>query len=74
MSRSAPPPTMRTIEGTPGRDPQPVSPPTSRLAALTGLAGAVIYVVGVLLPGTVPKPDATGLSIANFFVTSGARC
>ncbi len=68
MSGSAPPPTVRTTEGTPGRDPQPVSPPTSRIAALTGLAGAVIYVVGVLLPGTVPKPDATGPSIANFFV------
>ena len=68
MAGSTSPPTIGTVEGAPSRDPQQGRPRTSRLAALTGLAGAVVYVVGVLLPGTVPKPDATGSSIASFFV------
>jgi hypothetical protein len=57
-----------TLGGSPARDPQPSTRATSRLAALTGLAGAVVYVLGVLLPGTMPKPDATGSNIATFFV------
>jgi hypothetical protein len=43
--------------------PAPVG--VSRLGALTGLAGVAFYVVGVVLPGSAPKPDAaTGQVIA----------
>jgi hypothetical protein len=68
MAESSAPPVLPTLGGSPGRDPQPSTPATSRIPALAGLAGAVVYVVGVLLPGTMPKPDATGSSIATFFV------
>ena len=56
--------------GSSTRYPLPGTRPTSRLAALTGLAGAVVYVVGVLLPGA-PFRNLTrveGTSIATFFV------
>ena len=36
------------------------------LGALTGLAGSIVYVVGALLPGTVPKPDASTAGVAAF--------
>jgi hypothetical protein len=38
----------------------------SALGALTGLAGAVVYVIGALLPGIAPKPDATTSAVAAF--------
>jgi hypothetical protein len=40
----------------------------SRLAALTGLAGVVFYAIGVFLPGSAPKPDATTAQVVGFFV------
>jgi hypothetical protein len=39
----------------------------SRVGALTGLAGAVLYVTGALLPGTAPKPDAATSQVIAFF-------
>ncbi len=69
MAAPAPPPEGRTVAASSAGAPRAgADAPISRLAALTGLAGAVVYVVGVLLPGTVPKPDATGSSIGAFFV------
>jgi hypothetical protein len=39
----------------------------SRPNALTGLAGAVVYAIGTLLPGTAPKPDASVPQIVTYF-------
>jgi len=39
----------------------------STLSALTGLAGALLYLIGALLPGAAPKPDATTSEVAHFF-------
>jgi hypothetical protein len=39
--------------------------------SLTGLAGAVAYVIGAVLPGSAPKPDASVAAIDTFF--TGAR-
>jgi hypothetical protein len=36
------------------------------LGALTGLAGGIVYVIGAVLPGSVPKPDAGAGNIATF--------
>jgi hypothetical protein len=36
------------------------------IGALTGLAGAIIYVIGALIPGSVPKPDASTVRVAAF--------
>jgi hypothetical protein len=48
------------------------SPPgpivVSRAGALTGVAGAVVYAIGVLLPGNAPKPDASVTRVIAFFV------
>lgn len=45
----------------------------SRTGALTGLAGIACYIVGVLLPGSAPKPDAvTGQVLAYFADHRGA--
>jgi hypothetical protein len=40
----------------------------SRVGALSGLAGAALYLVGALLPGTAPKPDAATSQVIAFFV------
>ena len=40
----------------------------SRLGCLTGFAGAVFYIVGSLLPGSPPKPDAGTSQVVAFFV------
>jgi hypothetical protein len=39
----------------------------SRAGALTGLAGAALYVTGALLPGSAPKPDAAAYQLVAFF-------
>jgi hypothetical protein len=39
----------------------------SRASALTGLAGAALYLVGALLPGSAPKPDAATSQLIAFF-------
>jgi hypothetical protein len=39
----------------------------SRAGALTGLAGAALYLAGALLPGSPPKPDATASQVVAFF-------
>jgi hypothetical protein len=39
-----------------------------RAGALTGLAGAVLYLAGALLPGAAPKPDAATSQVIAFFV------
>jgi hypothetical protein len=39
----------------------------SRAGALTGLAGAALYAVGALLPGSAPKPDAATSQLVAFF-------
>jgi len=39
----------------------------SRAGALTGLAGAALYVAGPLLPGRAPKPDAATSQVIAFF-------
>jgi hypothetical protein len=39
----------------------------SRVGAATGLAGAVLYVAGALLPGTVPSPGAATSQVVAFF-------
>jgi hypothetical protein len=39
----------------------------SRAGAATGLAGAVLYVAGALLPGSGPAPDATTPQVIAFF-------
>jgi hypothetical protein len=39
----------------------------SRIGALTGLAGIVCYLVGVLWPGSPPKPDAVTGQIVTYF-------
>jgi hypothetical protein len=39
----------------------------SRVGALSGLAGAALYVVGALLPGSAPKPDAATSQVIAFF-------
>lgn len=45
----------------------------SRIGALTGLAGIACYIVGFLLPGSAPKPDAvTGQIVAYFTDHRGA--
>jgi hypothetical protein len=40
----------------------------SRAGALTGLAGAALYVTGALLPGSAPKPDAAASQVIAYFV------
>jgi hypothetical protein len=39
----------------------------SRAGALTGLAGAALYVAGALVPGSAPQPDATASQVIAFF-------
>ena len=39
----------------------------SRAGALTGFAGAALYVAGALLPGSSPKPDAATSQVIAFF-------
>lgn len=39
----------------------------SRAGALSGLAGAALYVAGALLPGSAPKPDAATSQVIAFF-------
>jgi len=53
-----PPPDLR-----PGPGPAGVT----RLGALTGIAGIVFYIVGVLLPGSAPKPDAATGQVVIYF-------
>jgi hypothetical protein len=43
-----------------------ITPGVSRLGALTGLVGIVCYVVGTLLPGSAPKPDAATVTIVSW--------
>jgi hypothetical protein len=40
----------------------------SRPGALSGLAGVVFYAIGVLLPGSAPRPDAATSQVAAFLV------
>ena len=68
MAESPAPSVHSSLADASALGPHPGTRPTGRVAALTGVAGAVVYVVGVLLPGAMPKPDATGSSIATFFV------
>jgi hypothetical protein len=46
----------------PGRDGA-----STRAGALAGLVGAALYLVGALLPGTPPKPDASAAQVVAFF-------
>lgn len=39
----------------------------SRIGALTGLAGIAFYIVGVVLPGSAPKPDAVTGQVITYF-------
>jgi hypothetical protein len=39
----------------------------SRTGSLTGVAGAVLYIVGSLLPGSPPNPDAPTSQVVTFF-------
>jgi hypothetical protein len=41
---------------------------SSRAGALAGLVGVVCYTLGVLLPGSAPKPDATTSQVVSFLV------
>jgi len=42
--------------------------PVRRIGALAGFAGSVLYVLGNLLPGSIPRPDASSARIGAFFV------
>ena len=45
----------------------------SRAGALTGVAGAALYVIGALLPGAPPKPDAPVSQVISFFTGPARR-
>jgi hypothetical protein len=38
------------------------------VGALTGFAGAIVYVIAAVLPGSAPKPDASVAHVASFIV------
>jgi hypothetical protein len=68
-------PTPGSVALSPSADQElpPDRPGLSRAGALTGLAGAVLYLAGALLPGSTPKPDApTSQLIAFFAARQGA--
>lgn len=44
------------------------APAVSRIGALTGVAAAVFYVVGALIPGTAPSPTASTAKVAAFLL------
>jgi hypothetical protein len=50
------------------REPAATRIGVSRVGALTGLTGAVLYVAGALLPGSAPRPDAATSHVIAFFV------
>lgn len=48
------------------------APSVSGVASLTGLIGAVLYLVGALIPGNAPKPDAGVHQVVTYFVSQRA--
>lgn len=51
-----------------GRPAGTIEAGVGRAGALAGLAGVIFYVIGVLLPGSAPRPDAATSVVVAFFV------